>query len=72
MSERLKVGADIKRCMGTGMCALTAPEVFAQRDEDGLVIVEVAEPQAALHAAVRAAAYNCPSGAIELSVTESA
>ncbi|WP_354670954.1 ferredoxin [Actinomadura sp. DC4] len=53
-------------CVGGGMCALTAPEVFAQSEEDGLV--QVIDPDPGESAEVRRAISLCPAGAI--SITE--
>lgn len=69
MSEHLKIETDVDSCMGTGVCALTAPALFTQRDDDGTVVVKVAEPGQELYELARAAADNCPSGAIRLTVT---
>ncbi|WP_217206960.1 ferredoxin [Streptomyces sp. AC550_RSS872] len=63
-TARLRV--DRERCIGAGMCALTAPEVFDQDPEDGLVVLLHTEPPAARRAAARMAAGVCPSGAITL------
>ncbi|WP_340681973.1 ferredoxin [Amycolatopsis coloradensis] len=70
MPDQLKIETDVDVCMGTGVCALTAPAVFTQREDDGTVIVRVATPGAELHEVTQAAAYNCPSGAIRLNVSE--
>ena len=43
---------------------LAAPEVFDQRDEDGIVVLLNAEPDESQHAAVRDAAAVCPALAI--------
>ncbi len=59
----LRVTADRTVCVGAGLCALTAPEVFDQ-DDDGLVTVLAPEPATALHRAARQAGRLCPSGAI--------
>ncbi|MER7343114.1 ferredoxin [Streptomyces sp. NPDC000075] len=56
---------DRERCIGAGMCAMTAPDVFDQ-DDEGLVVLLEAEPDAARLAAARMAAGVCPSGAITL------
>ncbi|MDF3142820.1 MULTISPECIES: ferredoxin [unclassified Streptomyces] len=61
---RLRI--DRERCIGAGMCALTAPEVFDQDPEDGLVLLLHAEPPTAHRAAAQMAAGVCPSGAITL------
>ncbi|GKQ37969.1 ferredoxin [Streptomyces sp. A012304] len=60
----MRIDVDRDRCCGAGMCALQAPAVFDQDEEDGLVVVLLAEPPSALHEAVREAAQHCPSGAV--------
>jgi ferredoxin len=54
------------RCVGAGQCALTAPAVFDQDDDEGLVLVLDASPPAHEHDAVREAASVCPTGAISI------
>lgn len=66
----MRVTVDTERCCGSGMCVLTAPEIFDQRDEDGIVRLNHAIPEAALHQQVREAAQNCPSGAITVNDDE--
>ena len=58
-----KVHIDEHKCVGAGQCVLTAPDIFDQRD-DGIVILLDATPLAALHAAARKAAKLCPALAI--------
>lgn len=58
------LSVDRERCIGAGMCAMTAPDVFDQDPDDGLVVLLDAEPAAADRAAARMAAGVCPSGAI--------
>jgi ferredoxin len=60
----MKIEADATKCCGSGMCVLTDPAVFDQSEDDGTVIVLVAEPSAEHHAAAREAAALCPAGAI--------
>ncbi|MET7690322.1 ferredoxin [Streptomyces sp. NPDC005483] len=60
----MKITVDEEKCCGAGQCVLIAPEVFDQRDEDGIVILLDAEPAAEQHAAVREAASVCPGAAI--------
>ncbi|AYA15109.1 ferredoxin [Streptomyces alfalfae] len=60
------LSADRGRCIGAGMCAMTAPEVFDQDPDDGLVLLLAPEPTGADRAAARMAAGLCPSGAITL------
>lgn len=61
-----RVHVDRDRCIGVGMCAMTAPEVFDQDPGDGLVLLLDADPPPAHRAAVRMTAGVCPSGAITL------
>ncbi|CAM02117.1 ferredoxin [Saccharopolyspora erythraea NRRL 2338] len=63
----MKITVDEEKCCGAGSCVLAAPEVFDQRDEDGVVVLLDAEPAENLHAAVREAADVCPAAAIALS-----
>ncbi|PKW16934.1 ferredoxin I-like 4Fe-4S single cluster protein [Saccharopolyspora spinosa] len=49
-----------------GAMALPAPDVFDQREADGIVILLDAEPAESLHGSVREAATMCPAAAIEL------
>jgi ferredoxin len=60
----MRVLVDRDRCVGAGMCALTAPEVFDQDAEDGRVVLLDATPAAARRAATRDAVLVCPSGAV--------
>ncbi|MGW5265842.1 ferredoxin [Microbispora sp. NPDC004025] len=62
----MKVVVDEGKCCGAGQCALIAPEVFDQRDEDGVVVLLEPEPAADLHTAVREAAAVCPAAAIQV------
>ncbi|MGW7261033.1 ferredoxin [Streptomyces sp. NPDC054834] len=61
---------DRERCIGAGMCALTAPEVFDQDPDDGRVFLLNTEPPTAHRAAAQMAAGVCPSGAITLNDPE--
>lgn len=61
------IEVDRERCIGSGMCAMTAPDVFDQSDNDGRVrlLTESPEPEAA--DAIRLAVTLCPSQALALS-----
>ncbi|MCX5071074.1 ferredoxin [Streptomyces sp. NBC_00513] len=67
----MKVEVSPDLCCGAGMCALLAPEVFDQSDE-GVVLLLDARPPAAVCAAVREAADQCPCTAITLHETPEA
>jgi ferredoxin len=51
-------------CIGSGQCVLSAPELFDQSDDDGLVLLRVHRADATHE--VRAAVDVCPSGALSL------
>ncbi|MEO6084547.1 MAG: ferredoxin [Umezawaea sp.] len=65
----MKIVVDEDKCCGAGSCVLLAPDVFDQRDEDGVVVLLDAEPAEHLHTAVREAAVVCPAAAITLAGT---
>jgi ferredoxin len=60
------VTANTDRCCGAGQCVLLAPDVFDQRDEDGMVVLLDDTPPTQLHDAVRESATVCPAAAIRL------
>ncbi|WP_405781790.1 ferredoxin [Streptomyces sp. NBC_00859] len=61
----MRVTADREVCVGAGLCAMTAPEVFDQ-DDEGLVTVLAADPGDEARAAAREAGMLCPSGAVRV------
>jgi len=63
----MKVIVDEAKCCGAGTCVMLAPDVFDQRDDDGIVILLDEHPAEALHATVREAASVCPGVAISVS-----
>ncbi|WUW19160.1 ferredoxin [Streptomyces sp. NBC_01465] len=63
-----QVSISRERCCSSGQCVATAPDVFEQSDEDGLVTLLVDAPGPELAADLRLAAALCPGGAI--TVTE--
>ncbi|WP_217547875.1 ferredoxin [Streptomyces sp. GbtcB6] len=62
----MKAAVDQDRCVGSGQCVLMAPDVFGQRDEDGIVVLRNEFPPVELYDDVRQAARVCPALAIEL------
>ncbi|MFD9948276.1 ferredoxin [Nonomuraea sp. NPDC059023] len=62
----MRVVADRDRCVGAGMCALSAPEIFDQDERDGRVELLQPLPTGPGQAAARRVAGLCPSGAITL------
>jgi len=60
----MKITVDQDKCCGAGTCVLLAPDVFDQRDEDGIVVLLDEAPPQDLHDLVREAASVCPAAAI--------
>jgi ferredoxin len=60
----VKVIVDKEKCIAAGQCVLNAPDVFDQRDEDGIVVLLNPSPPADAEADVRQAAALCPALAI--------
>ncbi|HEX8868755.1 MAG TPA: ferredoxin [Lentzea sp.] len=62
----MRVSVDVPRCVASGQCVLIAPEVFDQRDDDGMVVLLDSSPPSGQHAAVRESALVCPAAAIHV------
>jgi ferredoxin len=60
----MKITVDQDKCCGAGQCVMLAPDVFDQRDEDGVVVLLDPEPGEELLADVEGAAAVCPAAAI--------
>ncbi|MGW1146248.1 ferredoxin [Streptomyces sp. NPDC002454] len=60
----MRIETDEDRCCGGGQCVLVAPELFDQRDTDGVVVLLTPAPHPRHHAEAREAALLCPGGAI--------
>jgi ferredoxin len=62
----VRLVADQDVCVGAGMCALTAPDLFEQDADEGLVVVKVDSLGDAELQRARNAVDLCPSGALSL------
>ncbi|MEO3796909.1 ferredoxin [Nonomuraea sp. B10E15] len=62
----MRVRIEEDRCIGAGQCVLAAPQVFDQREEDGVVVLLDPTPPIEKSRAVREAATLCPALAIAL------
>ncbi|MGW0245291.1 ferredoxin [Nocardia goodfellowii] len=60
----MRITVDRRRCVGAGMCALTAPAVFDQDAEAGTVILLTETVDAGADGVVVTAAETCPARAI--------
>jgi len=67
-ATRLKVMVDTHRCVGAGQCVRTVPEVFDQRESDGIVLLLEESPSAELMPYLEKAVRLCPARAIALQV----
>jgi ferredoxin len=63
----MQVSVDQDRCIASGQCVRTAPTVFDQREEDGVVTLQQESPPARLDKDVRLAEAMCPALAITIS-----
>ncbi|WP_194891545.1 ferredoxin [Catenulispora pinisilvae] len=62
----MKVIIDQDKCVASGQCVLAAPEVFDQREEDGIVVLLAENPPQDAAESLREAAALCPALAIAL------
>ncbi|MFF3573278.1 MULTISPECIES: ferredoxin [Nocardia] len=60
----MRITIEEDKCCGAGQCVLAAPELFDQRDEDGVVVLLDADPGPGEHENARNAANLCPGAAI--------
>jgi ferredoxin len=60
----MKIVVDQDKCVASGQCVSAAPDVFDQREDDGVVVLLTDHPPAAHEADVRQAAALCPALAI--------
>lgn len=61
---KITIHIDQVKCVGAGSCVLASPEVFDQREEDGIVVLLMDNPPENLIASVKKAAKLCPALAI--------
>ncbi|WP_440581832.1 ferredoxin [Streptomyces flavofungini] len=66
----VKIEVDVERCVGAGMCALTAPAVFTQDDDGFSVVLTGQEASDEPHPLVRDAVRACPVSAVSLRTEE--
>jgi ferredoxin len=62
----MRIESDTDVCVGSGMCALTASNLFDQSDTDGTVVVLIPEPTGEQLQDAEEAVRRCPSGALRL------
>lgn len=64
-----KLTVDRSVCIASGQCVMSAPEVFTQDEDEGLVELLTDRIGAAEEEAAVQAARHCPSGAITFEET---
>jgi ferredoxin len=62
----MRVEFDEPRCVAAGQCAMVAPDLFDQREDDGVAIVLNDSPTPDQEDEAREAASVCPAAAIRL------
>ncbi|MEU3464130.1 ferredoxin [Streptomyces sp. NPDC006733] len=62
----MRVTVDRALCCSSGLCVLTAPDVFDQADDDGRVVLLVETPPEDAESSVEEAVACCPAGAISV------
>jgi ferredoxin len=60
------VTVDQDKCVSSGMCVMNAPDLFDQRDDDGVVELLVEHPGPDQAEEARKAVAACPALAIHL------
>ncbi|MFI1732325.1 ferredoxin [Streptomyces acidicola] len=62
----MRVELDEPKCVASGQCVMASPEVFDQREDDGVAILLEERPGEELLDGVREAVAICPAAAIRL------
>ncbi|PPK68445.1 ferredoxin [Actinokineospora auranticolor] len=62
----MKVTVDRTRCVGSGMCVLTEPDIFDQSEDDGTVVLLREVPGPDQEDKARDAVHLCPAQAISV------
>lgn len=62
----MRVTVDQDKCVSSGMCVMNSPDVFDQRDDDGVVVLLIESPSPDQADSTRDAAAACPALAIHI------
>ncbi|HEY7147200.1 MAG TPA: ferredoxin [Streptosporangiaceae bacterium] len=62
----MRIIVNTGKCIGSGRCASIDPDVFDQREEDGVSVLLDETPSAEHHQMVHEAIELCPAAAIRL------
>ena len=64
----IKVHVDPQKCIGAGQCVRTVPEVFDQREDDGIVVLLTSQAPDHLAPFLKKAVQLCPAQVIRIEV----
>ncbi|HTJ70148.1 MAG TPA: ferredoxin [Actinospica sp.] len=62
----MRVELDEPKCVASGQCVMAAPDVFDQREEDGVAFLLTEQVEPGQEEGVREAEQICPAAAIRL------
>jgi len=62
----IRIRVNEHKCVGAGQCVMAAPQIFDQREEDGVVVLLHDHAGADLEPSVRTAVELCPVAAIRV------
>jgi len=62
----VQVTVDLSKCENNGLCAMAASDVFRQREDGSLEIIDSSPPDSLRYQVEQAVNY-CPQGAITIS-----
>jgi ferredoxin len=62
----MRIELDEPKCVASGQCVMAAPEVFDQREDDGVAVLLTEEPEPGQLDDIREAVAICPAAAIRL------
>ncbi|MFV2194975.1 ferredoxin [Nocardiopsis sp. LOL_012] len=62
----MRVELDEPKCVASGQCVVIAPDVFDQRDEDGVAVILEEHPPQDQREDVEEAVAVCPAAALRL------
>lgn len=62
----MKIVVDFDKCIAAGQCVLAADDLFAQNEDDGIVVLLSRTVPAERLEAAQDAARRCPTGAIAI------